>query len=1185
MRRFFQVLSATLLMFLAAPLPTAVAQEPVKESVTLDVREVRLEQLLEAISRDTGYKFQYAKDDLDDVTKRFTAKGTTDVEELLTGILKGTPLSFKIEGNVIRITSARSHWSTIRGKVLDEEGNPIPGAYVRLKGANSGTATDQEGNYKLRVPSLKDAVLVYSFIGMSTKEVKPTSKRQDVKLSESSYALEGVVVESTGYGDTDKRLSTSSVITMQAADLIEGNVGTLDNMLMGKVPGMTIISDVSTPGAAAKIRVRGVSTISGSREPLWVVDGIILDDPVPLSAEEINSLDNINLIGNAISGLNPMDIEKIDILKDAAATAIYGVRAANGVVVVTTKKGKEGRISINYSGTYTYNQRPNYGQMSLMNSKERIAVSKEIEERALPFFFEVSRVGYEGALMDLYERNITEEEFLIRVKEMEENNTDWFGELFRDNVMRRHNLSISGGTDKVTYYASGNYTVNPDVVKDKGVNSYSGMLKLNFNPSKKVTGMLSLRTSSSTREYTHSSFSPYQFAMETARTIPAYDEECNPYFFNYSKGYMTQLRYSPINEMRHSGNTVQSNRYNITGQLSWRPITDLTLSTTFGINFSNTSDKSWYDEQSYIAAKLRRVNYGDPLPDVEVFRNEQSQLPYGGALTSGRTSNFGWQWRAQVIYNWRPWEDHTLTINAGPEFRSTRYDGIRTTEFGYLPDRGESFMNIDPTVWKAHYNYAKGQPDRVTNRLSNFISLFANLTYSYQRKYVLTYNMRAEGSNKFGQDRRARFLPIWSISGRWNIQEEEWLKDVMWLNMLSLKASYGIQGNVADDQTPQLIMRYGDYDDIANRFTSTISKLPNPLLRWEKNNSYNLGFETSLFDNRIYFSAEYYRRVGKDQLINKKVSQTLGRTSIQTNAGTLINEGVDLMLTLIPIRTKDWTWTINANGSQNRNKVIDGGVNDDYTFAQYLNGTAIINGKAIDSFYSYRFKGLTEKGHPDFYGLEEGTKGLSKEEFFSHIFVESGQRVPFLQGGFGTSVRWKDLTLNLFFSYSVGNKVRLNNLYQDSGQTTPQPWQNMNNELVDRWQKPGDEAHTNIPVLTNEKLEDVRKSATAGTLWGGESKVWDHHFANNRWQMYNKSDLRVVDGSHVRLRSASLSYRVPTEWVAKTGLKAANIRLEGYNLLLFSSKKLRGQDPSQMTLGLRTTPPLPSYSMTINLSF
>lgn len=290
--------------------------------------------------------------------------------------------------------------------------------------------------------------------------------------------------------------------------------------------------------------------------------------------------------------------------------------------------------------------------------------------------------------MDLYERNITEGGVFDPCQGDGENNTDWFGELFRDNVMRRHNLSISGGTDKGDLLRFGQLYRQSRCGQGQGVNSYSGMLKLQLQPLEKGDGMLSLRTSSSTRGYT----TPHSLPINLPWRQPVPYQlmtRCNPYFFNYSKGYMTQLRYSPINEMRHSGNTVQSNRYNITGQLSWRPITDLTLSTTFGINFSNTSDKSWYDEQSYIAAKLRRVGYGDPLPDVEVFRSEQRASSLMAVhITSGRTKQrFGWQWRAQVmIYNWplgRPYPDD----QCGTRFRSTRYDGIRTTEFGYLPDR------------------------------------------------------------------------------------------------------------------------------------------------------------------------------------------------------------------------------------------------------------------------------------------------------------------------------------------------------------------------------------------------------------------------------------------------------------------------------------------------------------------
>lgn len=1158
-------------------------QEVGKRLVDLDLQESTLPELFRAIERQSPYRFEYDQDAIEAEGKRVNVRVKNgDVEVILENVLRGTPFSYTREGNLFKIQGNSSKWRIIRGRVLDERGEPLPGASVRVKGSRRGAVSGTDGTFSIRTDDFKPAVLVVSFVGMVTQEINDKGDNV-VRLQDDEATLDAVIVESTGYTDVDKRLSTSAIHTISADDVIEANVATLDNMLMGKVPGLTVLTDVSTPGAAAKIRVRGVSTISGSREPLWVVDGIILDDPVPLSPEEINSLDNVNLIGNAIQGINPQDIEKIDVLKDAAATALYGVRAANGVIVVTTKQGREGRMSVNYSGSFTFNQRPNYGQMDLMNSQQRIELSKEIERRRLPFAFQVSRIGYEGLLMDLYDRKLTEPEFLEKVQELEMTNTDWFGLLFRNTLSQRHNVSISGGSDKVSYYVSGAASLNPDVIKDKGVKNYNGMAKLTFRPSKKLQGMLQFRVSSSDRQYTYRGISPYAYALRTSRAIPAFDENGERLFYNIGQGFQSTLNYNFMHELDHTGDQTKINGYNVTGFLSYKPITDLTFTTTFGANFSTTSGKEWFDELSYEAAQLRKLNYGVPFPEQDTFREQQSQLPYGGMLRSNNVRNTSWQWRAQVIYNWRPWEGHVLSINAGPEFRSTRYQGLLSTEFGYLPDRGESFMYIDPAVWKAHKEYAKNYRDRVTNRISNFVSLFANLTYSYQNRYIFTYNVRAEGSNKFGQDRRARFLPIWSLSGRWNIHQEHFLKDMMWLNMLALRGSYGIQGNVSDEQTPQMIMRYGEYNEVAGFFQSRISKLPNPLLRWEKNRSFNLGFETALLDNRLTLSVDYYERIGTDQLINKAVSHSLGRNNIQINAGTLVNKGIDFMVGIVPIRNKDWTWTLNLNGARSRNKVTDGGVNTEYTYFQYLNGTAIVNGNPIDAFYSYRFKGLTEQGYPDFYGIEESGEEDTKEEFFAKVMEKSGDRVPFAQGGLSTSLRYKDFTLSLFFSYSVGNKVRLNDLYANTGQKTPQPYQNLSAELVDRWQKPGDEAHTNIPVLTADPLDDVRQGKS---FFGPKKEIeYAHDFAANRWQMYNKSNLRVVDGSHIRLRTVTLTYRVPQDFLRRTGISSAMLRLNAYNLFVLSSKDLRGQDPSQMTLGSRTTPPLPSYAFTIDLSF
>lgn len=1070
------------------------------------------------------------------------------------------------------------------GKVTDAKGSPLPGASIKLKGTKIGTSSKNNGDYSIAIPERKGAVLVFSFIGMKSQSIPVTGERLNVKMSEASSELHEVVIESTGYQNIDKRISTSSIVTLSGDQVLETGGVSLDNMLLGKVPGMVVLGTNSTPGAATKIRIRGASTISGTREPLWVVDGIILDDPVPLSAEEINSLDNVNLIGNAISSLNPSDIESVDILKDAAATAIYGVRAANGVIVVTTKKGKKGNIRINYSGDFTLTERPDYKRMHLMNSQQRVELSKEIEEKALPFFFPPARVGYEGALMDLYDRVITEEEFLKRVQRIEQVNTDWFDILFRTAFKQKHNVSFSGGTDFVNYYFSGAYTNAQNTTKGKGLVQYNANMKLFFNVTSKLTGNIQLRASIQDKDYTHTSVSPYSYAYNTSRAIPAFDEQGNYEFYNRDKGFasttgnINPLLFNILNEIDHTGNKIHSNSLNFVTTWQYKPIKDLTLSTTFGLNIANTSDKNWFDEQSFQAASLRRLNYGQKLPSTEVFREEQCQLPYGGGVTMNNTRNLSYQLRGQIVYTLIPSKGHMLTINAGPEIRSTTYNGFRTTRYGYLPNRGETFVNIDTSVWPMHRKLLNAHPDMITNRLSNFVSLFSTLTYSYRSRYITTFNLRADGSNKFGQDTKARFLPIWSVSGRWNAHNEKFLTEVPFLNTLAFKASYGLQGNVSDDATPNLIMRLGSLDQFSQEYINKLVKLPNHDLRWEKNHSFNMGGELSLFDNRISISVDYYYKRGVDQIVARKVVPTLGVNTVMINAGTLTNKGVDISVNLMPITTKNFTWAINFNGARNENIVTNSSNSQRYGYEEFLRGTAILNGKPIDSFYSYRFAGLDKKGLPTFHGTEP-QDGDTREIVYDRVLISSGSRIPIIQGGFGSNFRYKNVSLNLFFSYSLGNHIRRNFLYDNGGQRLPQPQQNLSDEFVDRWRKPGDENRTNIPGLSSEVFKLKKLSIF------GDNDNNQIEYANNIWQMYNNSDIRVVSGNHLRLRSASITYRFPKELLTPLKMSDASVRIEGYNLFLLSSKELRGQDPDQLRLGARSEPPLPSYGLTVNLSF
>ncbi|MPM56140.1 hypothetical protein SDC9_102940 [bioreactor metagenome] len=490
-----------------------------------------------------------------------------------------------------------------------------------------------------------------------------------------------------------------------------------------------------------------------------------------------------------------------------------------------------------------------------------------------------------------------------------------------------------------------------------------------------------------------------------------------------------------------------------------------------------------------------------------------------------------------------------------------------------MPDRGEKFIAIDPAFWPKYNAMVLANPNVITNRLSNFVSFYGIATYAYKHKYILNFNVRADGSNKFGQDKSARFLPIWSLSAKANLHNEKFFKNIEWLNELAIKGSMGVQGNVSDEQTPSLILQGGPLDPLTQEYMNYLSKLPNPKLRWEKTTAYNIALDFSVLNNRISGTFEYYYKKGVDQIITKTVSPTTGFGSMSLNAGDIVNKGYEVILNFVPVRMKDWTWSLSFNGAKNTNNVVRSGLSSNYSYVEYINGTAVLANTPVNTFFSYKYAGLDSRGLPKFYDIDE-LPGDTKQSMFDKAFVKSGTRIPDIQGGFGSTLKYKNITLNLFFTYSLGAKIRLNNLYSDSGQRLPQPQQNMSDEFVNRWRQAGDENFTNIPVLSGDQLP----------MFGfGSTRAFE--IANNMWQMYNKSDLRVVSADHVRLRTASIRYQIPENICKKAGLGNAYVKFEGNNLLLFASKKLRGQDPDQISLGGQTSPLLPSYSVSIDITF
>ena len=428
-----------------------------QKKITMKVTDVTVLDALYEVNRLCGNLIFFMKEEVG----RENTLVSVDVENLslletVKKIIEGTSLACIEKNGRLIVAPAVQMPVTVCGFVTDQRKSPMPGATVMVKGLTLGTVTDSRGWYKLSVPQLKDFTLVFSFIGMKEAERKYAGKDTiNIILYEDVQAMDEVVV--TGYGNVSKGSYTGASTTVKASDVMMAGVSSIDQMLQGVVPGMLVMNKTGMVGASPKIRVRGTSTLLGSQEPVWVVDGVIQRDPQPFNSEDntkfsVDADDIRQLAGNAISWLNPNDIETITVLKDASATAIYGSQAANGVIVITTKKAKVGKISVNYNGDFSIGQRPRYGLYDLMNSAERMQLSKEIYEERREFTngSVVLPIGYEGLLQKLFNKEITHEEMASEYEKMARQNTDWFDILFRNSFNHSHSLGISGGSEKNT---------------------------------------------------------------------------------------------------------------------------------------------------------------------------------------------------------------------------------------------------------------------------------------------------------------------------------------------------------------------------------------------------------------------------------------------------------------------------------------------------------------------------------------------------------------------------------------------------------------------------------------------------------------------------------------------------------------------------------------------------------------
>lgn len=1097
----------------------------------------------------------------------------------------------------------------VHGRVVDENGEPLPGAKVTLRlqnGLESHSVSDDNGYYSFATKGNAERIYA-SYIGFEEKQlfIKKGKNEYVLRLQPRKELMEEVVV--TGYQNIDKRKLTSSISSLTKEDLDFKGALTVDQMLEGKIAGLLTMTASTLPGAQTSMRLRGTSTFTGTREPLWVIDGMIYEDPVPLSADDINSLDKVNLIGNAISGLNPQDIERIDVLKDASATAIYGTRAANGVIVVTTKTGQAGKTNISYSFNGMTTQRPHYSDFNLMTSKQRIDVSREIMQKGLYFESMPERYGYEGAMMNYWDKNISFQEFQQQVSRMESTNTDWFGELYRTSFSQTHNASISGGTSSTKYYASVGY--DNDIAAERGADLQRFTARMNFNTHVSNSVTLDLRLSGSIQDanYNPGYYSAFNEAYYTNRIFPAHNEDGTlAYIQKYITTDQTTQRnvygkYNILNEFDQGGQTVKNKSLNLTAALHWDILKGLRYTTTVGATTTTNLTEDWIGEQSFYAAQLRGYDYDAEPPRTDAMA--QSYLPNGGLWSNSSTNQLSYMWRNQLNYNFDLHDTHFFNLDLGHEVSSARYRGQASgTIPGYMPLQGESFTPIWAGSAAEATNYywylrnwfmGSGSTPKafptITDQKNNKLSFFLTATYSYRNLFSLNFNARNDGSNRFGQYESEKFNPVWSVSGRVNLHEMGFLRDRKWAETLSLRGSYGYRGSVPN-ATPYLILNTPKKSSISGELYASIHDYPNANLKWEKTSTWDLGLDASFLKSRINAGIDFYFSRSTDLISSRAVSLVNGTSSLYFNDGEATNTGFELSLNTLNVKTRNFQWRTSLIYSYNKNRVKQG-TQDENTYVDYLNGSVILDGSSIDGFYSYKFEGLDEYGLPRFQDLTGNPMGMSRDRFLQHILTFSGTRTPYHYGSFSTELRWKGLSLRAQFSYKLGYKQRLLALYQDGNPALPQPENNMNSAFVDRWRKAGDEMFTNIPGLSNVALNMPDGYTPINISNEHLYTMVDYAYVRyagpssyTGWFMYDHSDARVVNASHIRFRSLTLGYDLPDAWLQHVGISNCRIDFQAQNIGVWAfDKKLKGQDPDQVAnIGM---PVLPTFSFGLQVGF
>ena len=1073
------------------------------------------------------------------------------------------------------------------GRVVDSDGLGVIGAGVVCSGRpDRGTVCDEDGSFRLEVPKGISKVEISALGMQSVVYDLENSAVKDalIVLEYESTMLDQVVV--TGYAQTTVKRITGSVGILSSDSFKDKPLASVSSLMQGEVAGVQVQAVSGQPGTQSRIRIRGTNNLSGSSNPLWVVDGVPLQNESPnLSSEEMaaGAFDNIFISG--IGGINPNDIESITILKDAAAAAIYGSRAANGVIVVTTKRGSEGRLKLSYSNNFTWSFRPQRN-LELMDSGEKIAWEQELWDEfaadryaaaqsdntvIYPVVGIVGQVragcgqfaGWDKARQDAY------------LQELASSTTDWYGELFRNAFSHNHHLSLSGGSDKAAYYISLGYNDDNGMLINNRYQRYNVNSSLTLTPARWIKldiGNDFSRQSSKSPDSYVDAFKYAYFAnpYEKVRNEDGSWAADNTYFsLGYYNGrgveeVMPLDGFNILKELELNSTTTVNISNTLRAQADIRILEVLKFVGLLSWSYSDNSTDKIVDASTYTAFR-DRLGYDD-----------KSQTKLYGSITQNRGKRSSYVARGHFAWN-QSFGRHTLNVIAGAELRGSDSNTVYSKRYNYNPITGTSSM---PSISGPTDEWVK-EVERLSGEYftrSRYASFYASADYFLGKTIVLNASVRTDGSSNFGSERQ--FNPTWSTGAAWHLGEEKWMQRQRVLSHATLRAAYGFTGDVNTSAPHYLVMQYAlqeyRYVNGKSYMMGSIPTAPNPDLGWEKTRDAKLGIDLGFLKDRLCLQAETYYRLSTDVVTSSRVASTSGYTYVYYNSADLMNSGVEFTLNGKIVRSRDWNVGASLNFAYNYNKVLSYKPASSTITAKdrYVEGYpvgAIISGRyegidPVSGLYNFRLRPDAEVLTPS---------DLNDPDNYRWYL---GTTIAPFTGGFNVSASWKLLRLSVSGVYSFGNKVY--EMIDSPASYLSARHDGVSTESV---QSQYSDLYSNHLNVRRDRTSRWTENNSSGTLY---PRIYDCYGTRYNFAQTNPMDWNIVnaiylkDVSYLRIKSIVLSCELPQAWLEKIRMEKICFNLSLNNMITISSYD--GMDPE---VPGATYPTTRSVSLGVSLGF